>query len=112
ASQDPLNYPIRLNNKLASLGDAVASADAAPTDQSYQVYDELAAAIDRELAKLDRVVREDLAAFNKLVRDHNVPAVTMERVSSLGPGVSSLGSKGAREQVPGGIWEQLSAGVG
>src|SRR5262249_50605364 len=41
ASQDPLNYPIRLNNKLASLGDAVASADAAPTDQSYQVYDEL-----------------------------------------------------------------------
>src|SRR5262249_29369869 len=49
ASQDPLNYPIRLNNKLASLGEAVTSADAAPTDQSYQVYDELAAAIDREL---------------------------------------------------------------
>src|SRR5215472_8331587 len=77
ASQDPLNYPIRLNNKLASLGEAVTSADAAPTDQAYQVYDELAAAIDRELAKLDRVVREDLAAFNKVVRDHNVPAVTM-----------------------------------
>jgi len=78
ASQDPLNYPIRLNNKLASLGDAVASADAGPTEQSYQVYDELIAAIDQELAKLDRVVREDLTAFNKLVRDHNVPAITMK----------------------------------
>jgi hypothetical protein len=77
ASEDPLNYPIRLNNKLASLGGAVGSADAAPTDQSYQVYDELVAAIDSELAKLDRVVREDLTAFNKLVRDHNVPAVTI-----------------------------------
>jgi photosystem II stability/assembly factor-like uncharacterized protein len=77
ASEDPLNYPIRLNNKLASLGNVVGSADAAPTDQSYQVYDELAAAIDKELAALSRVVREDLSAFNKLVRDHNVPAVTI-----------------------------------
>jgi photosystem II stability/assembly factor-like uncharacterized protein len=77
ASEDPLNYPIRLNNKLASLGGVVGSADAAPTDQSYQVYDELVAAIDQELAKLERVVREDLTAFNKLVRDHNVPAVTI-----------------------------------
>jgi photosystem II stability/assembly factor-like uncharacterized protein len=78
ASQDPLNYPIRLNNKLASLGEVVGGADAAPTDQSYQVYDELVAATDRELGKLDRLIREDLPAFNKLVRDHNVPAVTMK----------------------------------
>jgi len=77
ASQDPLNYPIRLNNKLASLGEVVGSADSAPTEQSYQVYEELVAAADRELGKLDRVIREDLPAFNKLVRDHNVPAVTM-----------------------------------
>jgi hypothetical protein len=55
----------------------VGSADAAPTDQSYQVYEELVAAIDKELARLDHIVREDLSAFNKLVRDHNVPAVTI-----------------------------------
>ena len=30
SSQDPLNYPIRLNNKLAALASTVASADAAP----------------------------------------------------------------------------------
>jgi len=41
SSQDPLNYPIRLNNKLAALAGVVQSADAAPTDQSYQVYNEL-----------------------------------------------------------------------
>ena len=55
SSQDPLNYPIRLNNKLAALGGTVASADAAPTAQSYAVYDELVAKIDAELGTLDRV---------------------------------------------------------
>ena len=32
SNQDPLNFPIRLNNKLASLAGVVDSADAAPTD--------------------------------------------------------------------------------
>ena len=38
SSQDPLNFPIRLNNKLAALGGVVAGAETAPTDQSYAVY--------------------------------------------------------------------------
>src|SRR6185295_17752473 len=52
SSQDPLNYPIRLNNKLAALGGVVGSAEAAPTAQSYAVYDELVTQIDAELQKL------------------------------------------------------------
>ncbi len=52
SSQDPLNYPIRLNNKLAALAGVVGSADAAPTAQSHAVYDDLAAKIDKELAAL------------------------------------------------------------
>ena len=51
SNQDPLNFPIRLNNKLAALGGVVGSAEAAPTAQSYAVYDELVTAIDAELAK-------------------------------------------------------------
>ncbi len=79
ASQDPLNYPIRLNNKLAALGGTVASADAAPTAQSYAVYDELAAKIDAELATLDRVLADDVPAFNRLVREKDVPAVRLAK---------------------------------
>jgi hypothetical protein len=75
SSQDPLNYPIRLNNKLAALGGSVASADAAPTAQAYAVYDELAAKIDAELKGLERVLAEDVPAFNKLVREKEVPAL-------------------------------------
>src|SRR6185312_14141874 len=43
SNQDPLNFPIRLNNKLSALGGVVASAEASPTAQSYAVYDEVVA---------------------------------------------------------------------
>jgi len=75
SSQDPLNYPIRVNNKLAALAGVVGEADAGPTDQCYTIYDELAAEADAQLAKLRQVMGEDLAAFNKLVREKNIPAV-------------------------------------
>ena len=78
SNQDPLNYPIRLNNKLAALGGVVGSADAAPTAQSYAVYDELVVAIDAELAKLAQTIKTDVPAFNQLVRDQNIPAVVIK----------------------------------
>jgi hypothetical protein len=76
SSQDPLNYPIRLNNKLAALGGVVAGADAAPTDQSYALYEDLTGKIDVQLRRLETIVRTDVAAFNRLVREQNIPAVT------------------------------------
>jgi photosystem II stability/assembly factor-like uncharacterized protein len=57
SSQDPLNYPIRLNNKLAALQSIVESGDARPTDQAYAVFKELSARLDRDLARLDEVVK-------------------------------------------------------
>jgi photosystem II stability/assembly factor-like uncharacterized protein len=78
SSQDPLNFPIRLNNKLAALGGVVGGAEAAPTAQSYAVYDELVAAIDAELAKLSQIMKTDVPAFNQLVRDQNIPAVVVK----------------------------------
>ena len=78
SNQDPLNYPIRLNNKLAALGGVVGSAEAAPTAQSYAVYEELVTQIDAQLQKLAQVMRTDVAAFNQLVRDQNIPAVVVK----------------------------------
>jgi hypothetical protein len=84
SSQDPLNYPIRLNNKLAALAGVVASADAAPTEQSYAVYDELVVQIDAQLAKLTQIMKNDVPAFNQLVRDQNIPAVTVKSPANAG----------------------------
>ena len=75
ASEDPLNYPIKLNNKLAHVLGVVQSSDNQPTQQSYMVYEDLATQVNAELKKLDVLMGADLVAFNKLIRDENVPAV-------------------------------------
>ncbi len=79
SNQDPLNYPIRLNNKLSSLTGVVASADAAPTDACYAVYNDVAGKIDVELGKLKEALGQDLAAFNRLVREQEIPAVVVKK---------------------------------
>ncbi|HEY6952489.1 MAG TPA: glycosyl hydrolase, partial [Bacteroidota bacterium] len=80
ASEDPLNFPIKLNDKLAGVAGVVESADAAPTKQSYALYDELAGKIDDQLAKYRQIVDTDLPAFNALVKNENVPAVILKPV--------------------------------
>jgi hypothetical protein len=75
SNQDPLNFPIRLNNKLATLAGSIAGADSQPTDQQVAVYEDLTSRINAQLEKLKQVMNADVPAFNKLVRDQNVPAV-------------------------------------
>jgi photosystem II stability/assembly factor-like uncharacterized protein len=76
SSQDPLNYPIRLNDKLAGVGDSASTGWHAPTAQQIAVRDELVAKIDAELAKLKAIWDTDLPAFNKLAA--TVPAVAVK----------------------------------
>jgi hypothetical protein len=65
SSQDPLNYPIKLNNKLAALQGTIEGGDGRPTAQSYAVFKDLSARLDAELAKLDAALKSDLPPFNK-----------------------------------------------
>ncbi|HEX8267715.1 MAG TPA: hypothetical protein VF596_20110 [Pyrinomonadaceae bacterium] len=76
SSQDALNYPIKLNNKLAALGSAVDSADFAPTAQSYDVYNDLTQRIDAQLARLAEIKTNDIAAFNRAFAEKNLPVIT------------------------------------
>jgi photosystem II stability/assembly factor-like uncharacterized protein len=77
--QDPLNYPIRLNNKIAALTGVVGSADAGPTQQSYDVYDELSAQLQVQLDRLEVVITTEIPAFNDLVAGHDVSAVIVKQ---------------------------------
>src|SRR6476619_1337756 len=52
SGQDPLNYPIRLNNKIAALAGVAGGYEAAPTAQTQVVYKALSAQLDVELAKM------------------------------------------------------------
>jgi photosystem II stability/assembly factor-like uncharacterized protein len=73
APQDPLNFPIRLNDKLAGVADSAGFGDFPPTAQEIAVRDELMKAVNEQLAKLQAVWDTDLPAFNKLAA--TVPAV-------------------------------------
>lgn len=73
--QDPLNFPIKLNNKLAHLTSLVGMSDFAPTAQAEAFRKEVTAKIDAELAKYRKVLEEEVPKFNKLVREKEVPAI-------------------------------------
>lgn len=77
--QDPLNYPIRLNNKLAALSGVAGSGAYRPTAQAETVRTNLTREIDAELEKLDRIMSEDLPAFNNLVKQKSVDAIIIKK---------------------------------
>ena len=84
SGQDVLNYPIRLNNYLVALGGVVASADSAPTQASYEVFDMLSKQLDEQLAKWKQVLATDVPAYNDLVQKQAVPAIILKKPEQAG----------------------------
>jgi len=62
--QDPLNFPIRLTNKLGHLNSLVGMGDFGPTDQDVEVKNELTAAIKKQLTAFDKMLDDEVAQFN------------------------------------------------
>lgn len=64
SNQDPLNFPIRLTNKLGHINNLVMINDFPPTAQDRAVSEELTRAITAQLDNYERLMREDVKAFN------------------------------------------------
>jgi hypothetical protein len=64
SGQDPLNFPIRLTNKLAHLNSLVGMDDFPPTMQDVAVKDDLTQRINEELNRFDQLVSEEIKTFN------------------------------------------------
>ncbi len=78
SSQDPLNYPVKLDNKIAALASVVASADARPTDQCRELFQELAEKAEVEIARLKVIVDADVPDLNNLLREAAIPHIILE----------------------------------
>ncbi len=78
AGQDPLAYPIRINDKLAGVGSVVSSADTKPTKASYTVYDDLAKQADAALGKLKELVQKQVPGFNQMIAEQRIPAINAQ----------------------------------
>jgi hypothetical protein len=75
SGQDPLNYPIKLNNKIAALMGVIESADHRPTQQTYEVFDELSKALEAELQKKNATLKTDLPRLNAAFQREKIEAV-------------------------------------
>jgi photosystem II stability/assembly factor-like uncharacterized protein len=75
SGQDPLNFPIKLNNKLAALQRSLETGDMRPTAGVMKVLQELSAELEVELRKLDGVLQGDLASFNRKLEARKIEPV-------------------------------------
>ncbi len=67
SNQDPLNYPIKLNNKLAALMSVVDGSEDKPTDQSHEVFDSLSGRLDRQLQRMNEALGPSLTRLNQML---------------------------------------------
>lgn len=65
SNQDPLNFPIKLTNKLAHLNALVSMGDFPPTDQDKEVKKEMTVAIEKQLADFNKMVDDEIEDFNR-----------------------------------------------
>ncbi len=75
SGQDPLNFPIRINDKLSGVFDVANSGINAPSKQSKDVFTDLSSQADVQLNKLKKIIAEDVPRFNQLIRDKSLPVI-------------------------------------
>ena len=78
SNQDPLNFPIRLTNKLAHLNSLVGLDDFPPTEQDVAVKNELTLKINEQLSAFDKMVDEEITSFNKAFNELNLNYLFVE----------------------------------
>jgi photosystem II stability/assembly factor-like uncharacterized protein len=92
SGQDPLNYPIKLNNKIAALAGVIESADARPTNQSVEVFNELSAQLDEQLQKMNDTLKKQLPLLNG--------ALKREKLDAVDPKAKPMPAPTAKPQTP------------
>jgi photosystem II stability/assembly factor-like uncharacterized protein len=78
SNQDPLNFPIRLNNKLAHLNSLTRIGSYAPTKQAIDFKNEITKKIDVELAKLYSMFDSRVKELNKKVKDSQIDLIQLD----------------------------------
>lgn len=78
SNQDPLNFPIKLTNKLGHLNSLVGIDDFPPTAQDIAVKDELTGKINEQLKVFDAVMSTELKAFNTAFNDRQLNYLFVE----------------------------------
>lgn len=76
--QDPLNFPIRLNNKLGHLASLASTGDFPPTESDILFKEEVTQKIDEQLDALHIIFDKDVSDFNEAVIQQKIELITIE----------------------------------
>jgi photosystem II stability/assembly factor-like uncharacterized protein len=79
SGQDPLNFPIKLNNRLASLRRSVESGEAKPTNGAYLVFKELSAELEKHLGDLNAVLETQLPKVNSALKKLGIEEISTSK---------------------------------
>ena len=79
SNQDPLNYPIKLNNKLAHLGSLTNVGNYPPTQQATEFFNEVTQKIDEQLARWQEIKQKAIPEFNQKVREKQVDTIMLKK---------------------------------
>jgi len=88
SGQDPLNFPIKINNKLAALDASIERGDGKPTAGAIEVFKVLSDLLAVQKTKLDATLKTDLPTINKLLADKKLDplvATTTETKDPVAP---------------------------
>ena len=78
SNQDPLNFPIRLNNKLAHLNSLTRIGSYRPTQQAIDFKNEINQLIDKELSKLYVLFDQNVKILNQKVRESKIDLIQLD----------------------------------
>ena len=79
--QDPLNYGIRINNRIAFLMADQQRGDYPPTDQAKAFFKEVSIELDKELDDLKQLLSEKMPALNRAVEEKELKLLDGKKVS-------------------------------
>ncbi len=77
SGQDPLNFPIRLNNKLGHLNSLLSMGDYPPTTQDKAFFEQISSVIDTELKKIGEVFNKDVPDLNREIKRKEIDAIVL-----------------------------------
>jgi photosystem II stability/assembly factor-like uncharacterized protein len=83
-SEANLAFPTMLNEAFDTFCHTLEQADAAPTQPQYDVFRTLSAQLDEQLKMWAQIRATDLPAVNNLVRESNVPVLTVSNADNAG----------------------------
>ncbi len=75
SEQDPLNFPIKLGNRISALRRSLETGEGKPTAGAYKVFGELSKELDAHLTKLEAILKTGIETINPVLMNKQMKTI-------------------------------------